>query len=423
MTPDEENLWRIDFFGYLKHTNQPLIRVWLSKVYNEFSSITDRKHAAFNSVKLTDFKHQHFSDVPISYLLILRIGQIWKNGSLHLSPSYRETRLNSVEISEKNCTTVLASSYEDVAEPNSNYKKREYYLPKTHHPYHEHCTKTSCEIVVHNGRKYIFPHIVLIQAYFQLNSWAFTQLFEFGIALDNLFYPQNTFCEDRKATVQLRPKVKDVSAPIIARIAFNKWANRAAKKISESITLQHQKGWSLTPATTFPFRGRTNLELRGKYLPDNFVVYDMISCSSAFPFDELDFYRDNAGKVLNNSRNQTDTPHPHSSYRPLRAIPNKDFNLLPDNAPAQDKGEVDIDIDIDIGIGTSLVALKEVISTRRFNEEKQDSDISAPSINNVTNASEGNTGHFEADGKGAKVDKSPTVSSQRDRFIFQSQIV
>jgi len=371
ITPTTDTLWRIDFFGYIDYNDkqgrkrsQPVIEVLLSEVVTGLTLHPLSKE--FNSKSISDYKNQISVEVPITYLLILRIGQIWKNEQLHLTPNYKELSLNNVLISDDTSYPILCGE-KDLSEQGAAFPS--YFIPTSHHPYHQLCTKTSAEVVVHNGRKYIFPHVVLIQAYFQMNAWAFSQLFQFGLHLDTLFYPQNTYLRsEREAVIQLRSKVKDISAPTLARIAFNEWAQKAALMISSNLAIQEANNWKKTPKTKFPFMGKTNLVVRGKFIPENFIVYEILSCSSEFPFDSLDYYRDNAGKVENPRSNILQTgPEGKPAYTPPRISAAENFQLTPQDEPALDLGE--LDIELDKALTTNLSELSNVALERCYNPE------------------------------------------------------
>lgn len=423
ITPTNDTLWRIDFFGYINYNDkqgrrrsQPVIEVWLSKVATGLTLHSLSKE--FNSKSISDYKNQTSIEVPITYLLVLRIGQIWRNEQLHLAPKYKELHLNDILISDNTSYPILCGQ-KDISGPNSSFP--DFYIPTSHHPYHQKCTKSSAEVVEHNGRKYIFPHIVLIQAYFQMNAWAFSQLFQFGLHLDTLFYPQNTYLRsEREAVIQLRPKVKDISAPTIARIAFNELAQKAALMISSNLAIQEANNWKKTPKTRFPFRGKTNLVIRGKFIPENFIVYEILSCSSEFPFDSLDYYRDNAGKVENPSSNILQTgSRGKSAYAPPRISAAENFRLTPQDEPALELGE--LNIELDNTLTTNLSGLANISVERCYNPENLDPFSSAKGHIKFIEVTSGNTGEHTNGGSGSKVDFSPDLDS-KERFVFPEKI-
>lgn len=426
LTPRDNSLWRIDFFGYISYSDekgrrrsQPLIEVWLSKVVEE--QIAQRLQPfskAFNSKSISDYKNQTSTHVPITYLLILRIGQIWKNEQLNIVPKYTELSINNLLISDDTCHSILCGQ-KNSDDQEASFSK--YYIPTSHHPYHQKCTKTTAEVVEHNGRKYIIPHIVLIQAYFQMNSWAFCQLFQFGIQMGKLFYPPNTYLRTNKeAVIQLRPKVKDISAPTVARIAFNEWAQKAALMISDSLALQQGNNWKKTPKTRFPFKGKTNLVVRGKFIPENFIVYEVLSCSSEFPFDSLDYYRDNAGKVENpNSDILRAESEGKSTYAPPRISAAENFQLTPQDEPALDLGE--LDIELDNTLTTNLSGLANISVERCYNPENLEPFSSTKGHTKFIETTSGNTGEHTSNGSGSKLDLYPDIES-KERFAFSEKI-
>lgn len=303
LTNNDDNYWRIDWFGTLSYfdgrgqrRSEPLVTVYLSKLYySPWKSNINYKSS-------TDYWNPHVVSVPIEYLKVLYIGDIWHHGKLVMSPKYEEYNYASI-ITPQNTSTILASSKD---------KSGDYYVSFERHPYHNKAPYTFCEVVSLNfGKRLIFPHWVILQAYFSSCSFVFRQLFQFGLQLNTLYDPNKSSLEEGNGKIQLKKWVHDLGAPELARIAWDKSARNAYTMVSANLAINKSNNKPLTPKTKFPFSDHTEMTVKGKHLQDTgseddpFIVFGILSCSAKYPYNQLSLVRDNPGKTEHDKGYQT----------------------------------------------------------------------------------------------------------------------
>ncbi|MGV8898658.1 MAG: hypothetical protein ACOH2B_05340 [Burkholderiaceae bacterium] len=270
---------------------------------------------------LPSFQKQRGIDLPVGFLPILRIGDIWREERYITSPSYTTESFQDVLIDDDHCTSIVASAFEST---NGSDSKR-FLLPLAHHPFHMNHPRSKCVLISLPGseNKIIIPQLELARFYFGSSSALIAKLFSYGMILNEIYDYNATIPHrvDGSSFIQLRTKMKDKSAADIARIALDANAKHAATLISKSIVKCAREKRSIYAETVFPFKGVTTLTLIGKWLPYTavskiFVCYRIVRCTAPFPFESLEFFRDNAG----NTDGTTDLSRPKafedSSPRP-----------------------------------------------------------------------------------------------------------
>ena len=147
----------------------------------------------------------------------------------------------------------------------------------------------------------------LIRFYFGSSSSLLATLFTTGLDKDALFTSAHLETRPGLATLQLAEGIPRASAHDVARIAFDDIAWRAAVLISRSCLRASVRGSEIFPQGVFPFQGKTTLQLKGKWLSragqprQTFLVYEMRSCSFAFPYSVL-CYRVAGGQTSDTTR-------------------------------------------------------------------------------------------------------------------------
>lgn len=299
-----EGYWRIDWIGYLKYNNglvrfsQPIFDVFLS----ELTGHPNEVNLYFKSA--TNFTKQRKVSLPVGYLTILFIGDIWHKDRFYLSPDYKTVDFKNVQIDEAHCHTIMAKDSIDTDL---------FYLPFSHHPYHQRATKTYCEVVEleNSAVQLIIPHYVILCSYFGSSSTLLAYLFSYGVLLQDLYdNSKSGRNDDGPDIIHLKTKIPDESAAQVARIAWDVQATKAVAMISNQLTLQNNNREAKRLKTAFPFVGRTNLRLSGKWVTRRdgskaFVVFRIINCSAPYPFEELEFYRDNPGDKNKDAARET----------------------------------------------------------------------------------------------------------------------
>lgn len=330
LTNHDDNYWRIDWFGYLSYYDEngerrsvPLIDIFVSKL----KSSPWKSNLYYKSA--SDYEHQRKVSIPIGYLPIFRLGDVWQRGKHVITPKYEVLNTGQIYISPETTKTHLTSD-----KINGNYL-----VPYTWHPYHKKAPRTQCEVITQpDGRLIVIPHWVILQTYFGCCSFVFTQLFQFGVKLSTLYDPASTYLVDGHGVLQVKKWVHDVAVPDVARIAWDQTTKKAYKMASESLSLANSNNQPVTPKTKFPFSGKTSLQLHGKFVPnsgypDTFIVFNILSCTADFPFKSLEFYRDNPGNT-EDSPSKT-RPNQNQGSRVPRHIPKakEQLHLTPGQEP------------------------------------------------------------------------------------------
>jgi hypothetical protein len=410
LTNNDTNEWQIDWFGYVldfdAHKNGPsevLLDVYLSKVGDK--PIFDRQG------KLIGPKPRRI-EIPVEYLCILRLGDVWKKGAL-IRPSEEHHAIayfEDIDISDYNTYTV-----------HSGYKGSDspYFIPYTFHRGHRSATKVNCEVIeISPERKIIIPHYVIIQAYFSSSSYVIKQLFGHGLYRNLIYDPASSFLDDDHAYILLNQRVHDVAAAEVARIAFDNNARYAASLISESLTMRRfVLPGRLNPKTKLPFIGKTDWKVYGKWLDNDqndFIVFGIINCSAKLPFETLEFYKGPSYEPKTPKPADGGGPKEGGSPRwPGPKIPKPPYplNLEPSDLPDNES----LNIHLVGRSAANLVAISKEGITKRREVLPGDGRKGGPP--ETKGGSHGNTGDGQRGGDGIPVDFQDTK-----RFKFPTPI-
>ena len=421
--------WRIDWFGYLSYEDgtqrwsQPLVQVYLSKLTDVPGKLN------LKNIESSNYYDQRMVVLPVGYLLLLNIGDIWFNDVLYLSPSYTEKAFSNVAIDTISTWTITAGS----RKPDSQH----FFLDKDIFPYHYHsgCTKTYCEVVQlpYSTAALVIPHYVLLKAFFASHSSLFTHLLMYGLELGDLYNTEKSFIDEEtgEAFIMLKTRMRNKSKRDIARIAFSDVAKYAVRRISNNFAIQkssHQDA-IISPKTMFPFIGYANFNMRGKWLKGKddewiFVVFNILFCDFPFPFKKLFYFRENPGDTTPERKNEhlkdKSDGKPGVRKRPRKS---KELTLEP-------KEETDSNLDhleIEAPIMTRLADLEDNIDTKvRLEEHKTpyrnqkllQQDIDADTGNIDQGTATGENTPTEVDGIGVREEsKEP-----KEKFKFSSKV-
>ena len=77
------------------------------------------------------------------------------------------------------------------------------------------------------------------------------------------------------------------SAADLARICYSSDAKKAARVIGSSCLQCANQGKPIYPIGIFPFVGKTDLTVTGRWIDQTFVVSQIVSCTHPFPFSSL----------------------------------------------------------------------------------------------------------------------------------------
>lgn len=298
ITPNPKKYYRISWFGQVSYFDgnkdrpTPVIDVYVVEIaasppYLELkpsSTVKDQPH------KLK---------VPVAFLGVLNLGDIWHNGQLFQSAHehYQQERFQDIVIEPENTSTIIARSKRD----NS------YWLPLNVHPYHRTFTGSSLEVIkVSPTRSIIIPHIVIIQTFFAPDTFVLTQSFKMDLKLDSIYDASKSQIDDVSghAFIQLRKNVYDESHKVCAMLAFDKVFEKSYKNVSKSLASQKSKGiTSLVPQTQMPIEGKHTISAVGQWIRDqadghwSFLVFQIRTTSLSPPFVYLEYFRDAPGDI------------------------------------------------------------------------------------------------------------------------------
>lgn len=274
--PRDGECWRIDWLGdvfYQRHVRylQPFIRVRLSKV------TLDSSGSWHFPVPFIDTPFQIDRAVPAGLLNLVGIGSIWRDGRLVAEPDYcLESFLISIS---KDTSTLIKAGVNDDGQG--------FILPFHLHPHHHSHTHSYCvQVSLAEGKSLIIPVLEIVRFYFGMSSTLISKLFHPPFE-QSRFWIKAEKNEEGKVDVDLAKGISGVSAPDVARIAFNQAALHAVKLFTNSFFTSHSSDTKLYPKMLFPFVGKSNLHVKGVWLENNFLVFRFLSCSHPFPFSGL----------------------------------------------------------------------------------------------------------------------------------------
>lgn len=345
---------------------------------------------------------------------------MWHKGSrvkVSRSKSMLETFKN-IDINKHTTRTLRAGSKNE---------RGSYILPFSYHPYHMKATQSYCEVIkLTRGRTVIVPHYVILQAYFARSQYVFQQLFKFGIDFESIYDPSKSYlAPDGDAFILLKKWTHDAASTEVARMAFDPVAQNAVKNMSQQFAAQQANSEPVRPKTSFPFEGRTTLKVFGKWCPLNsgksshqvFVVFDILSCSAQYPFNKLEYFRDNPGDKLKSLGSSKRKDNSSSNYQKPKPKVTSSLEVMPDQEPSNRLDE----LELEARQGTVFHDLTgKTIEKKRTQPHKDELD------NQVSLKSEdvqsGNTGEGDSHGIVAPVDFQLVQNEYEDRFTFKYKI-
>lgn len=318
--------FRIDWFGNLAYFNsirhsQPFVNVMLSEIAGDGDWAYPEK---FDSPI-----QQHSKWVPIGYLPLLRIGDIWQDGSLLLQPDYTIEKMK-LRI-HPDCAKIIKSGV-------SREENADFILPFDRHPYHKGHTNSYCLMVESGMTSLIIPSLELIRFYFGSSSNLLARLFAVPFDESKLWTSIKKD-EDGMAEVGLAHGISGYSAADVARIALDANAWRAVRIAGESCMAARAMKERAYPKAIFPFTGETELTVSGIWLDENketFLAFRILSCSHPFPFVSLHYTM--ARKPIAMDQNGEDNEKKDGKSRTSRGGAKEKNMPLDDREPSKNLG-------------------------------------------------------------------------------------
>lgn len=284
--------FRIDWIGNvvsrsLKAAATPSVNI----VVSVRSSLRDTLPGdGFTQVELT---------IPLAYLRLLRIGDIWQYGRCVSGGDGEQLSFSNIEI---NSETV---DVKPVGLPVAVDDEICFLLPFDQYSSHRrHTGSYAARVRINENAFVLVPCMELIRFYFGSSGALLARLFSGPISGHDLYESAKTNLMG-VAHVRLSAGIPGIAAAIVARIALDRHAASAANWIIKSGVSSAANGASHYPATKFPFVGRTTLTAVGSWVKaqgyDVFVVDRLVSCTYPFPFLSL-YYELHPSEKRSNSK-------------------------------------------------------------------------------------------------------------------------
>ncbi|SFN48229.1 hypothetical protein SAMN05660284_01592 [Formivibrio citricus] len=284
----DDRPWRIDSIGDLAYPNlsyrrtQPSFQVAMSPILVDLNDTQ-----ALLSPTATDISEQRRPWCSLGILPFLRVGDIWKSGKLLRQPDYQLQTFVNLEINQD--TTALIKA-------GLSTENKQFLLPLREHPWHRSHTQAYClRIQLPDDHQIVIPCWELIRFYFGSSSRLIHTIFQYTLKKEMLFTDNITTHGGHGLHLVLADGIPGRSAADIGRIAMSNVAWRSVLRVASSCLRASTQGELIYPNTFFPFEGKTNLVVAGKWLPlgkqENmtFMVFNIRSCSHPFPFESLKY--------------------------------------------------------------------------------------------------------------------------------------
>lgn len=289
--PSGEDTWRLDWFGEISYaartirSNQPALTVWLSRVADPG---WEQSPSALLSPESTAHRERVRREVALGTLVILRIGDLWRDQYLVARPAYETEEFRDLDVTGDGVTIIKAGSSLDDGS---------FVLPAADHPWHMGATHAYCtQVALADGRFLVIPALELARFYFGSSSALLTRLFSAGFDKEMICEADSFLYEHGgRADLSLAPGIPAASAHDVARLVFGRKAMARASLLSRSCIRAIQAGEPVHPQCVFPFVGKTSLKVKGKWLPRagqparTFLVYEILSCAHPFPYSSLTY--------------------------------------------------------------------------------------------------------------------------------------
>lgn len=283
----DDRIWRLDWFGdcgyptTVRRYGQPSVKVIFSPL-----ACDKGDQAALPLPIGTDHHHQKEVWLAISALPILTVGSLWQNGLKITEPDYQLEVFHDLQINPE--TTSFIKAGKDI--------EGSFVLPLGNHPWHRSHTHAYCVMVrLPSGKRIVIPCMELIRFYFGSSGNFVQRLFTEPLGANTLWSSKKFDAKNQGLHLVLADRLSGVSASDIGRIAGSQFAWRSAAGIYSSCMKASMQKLPIYPYTGFPFEGKTDLGVRGVWLPfgdkenDTFLVYQINTCTHPFPFKRLTY--------------------------------------------------------------------------------------------------------------------------------------
>lgn len=242
-------------------------------------------------------------DLPMGAISILRLGSIWKNGKIIGVVDNEKLFVKGVKFNKEINPLVKATA---------SYSDAKYYIPRYLYPLSENAWKTNILVFPNENftdstiTHFVLPSTEVFRTEYT-NSSNLTELLLCGNWTDTdngIFNPNESWFNKETNThcIQLRQKVLNVDAPLVARFYFSSYAQRCLNyfhnNLQKSLIEFKEAGIWCYP----PFEDQVDLVVHGQTLKTRdreiFLIYWIESSTSPFPFNNLIRGRDNDSSAV-----------------------------------------------------------------------------------------------------------------------------
>jgi hypothetical protein len=291
--PSDGRRWRLDWLGDVNLSpsvySEPTIAVALSPVRDGI------QNPATTSGVLD--QEQRIVRIGIGQMPYLRVGSIWQ-GQRQLEEIAGETlSLKDICISPGTVKLIAVGSEIGI--------KRRVIPPYLYSLKGGLAAK--CFAIHYNGDPHgiILPTAEAIRFYYaastDLAHIAFLGMYQHE--LDKIINPKlSGFAEsETRCYLRVRRWLADEDGWTIGRVLHDPFAAQGIRRLSDSLVRDTANRQLSFPECDLPFQGTVRWKARGLPIrvdgkPDRFLIFELLRCSSPFPFEELEVTRDNDGR-------------------------------------------------------------------------------------------------------------------------------
>lgn len=305
--PADGRTWRIDWFGAVERAAaEARIEVHLIPVKAGIQRPTDpREHFEAETRKVW---------IGVGQLPFLAIGSFWLNGRRRADWNGTELSLPPASISPVVVQLVNAGLKLD---------EGKWAVPPFALRLGEDLRLSKCIAIQHDGDPYaiLLPVVEAIRFYYAVSTDLAHITFSGGLRIspNEIYDPSFTgLLRDRgRMVVRLRQWLSDDDGWIIGRALACPIAGAGMARVYTSLLTNSVNQSPKFPECRLPFEGTTQWNARGRVLPGRvpgakrWLIYELLRCTSSFPFDELEVMRTN-----DSTRADPETDLPEEEKRP-----------------------------------------------------------------------------------------------------------
>lgn len=313
--PADDRTWRIEWFGAVERTPaEARVEVLLRRVK---AGVLRPRNAK-----------EHFDaetwrvKIGVGQLPFLAIGSLWRNKRALGVSTGDELKLPEVDIDPSTVRLIHAGT---------KLEHGYWAVPPFALKIEADERAAKCLAIEHDGDPYaiLLPVAEAIRFYYAVSTDLAHITFSGGLQRSpNDIYDASLtgmLCERSRMVVRLREWLSDDDAWIIGRSLVSPVARAGMALVYGSLAKNSVNQRPMFPVCGLPFEGPTRWKARGRMLPGpvpgpkRFLIFELLRCTSSFPFDELEVMRTN-----DSTKAPEETDLPEEEKRPAWArVPSK----------------------------------------------------------------------------------------------------